>query len=146
MTSNFKRWILILYALDLVWSISIIILFRWITRDFILFFAKIATPASEVDGEGIRADLEASAAQMDTDATATGNISQGGTPTPDEHQKQSSDTDVGQEAGQLEADAEVEAGMIDGETDAEVDLDAVGWYAKAWSRLLVAYERMLVNC
>ncbi|GMY22806.1 THO complex subunit 1 [Fagus crenata] len=87
---------------------------------------QIATPASEVDGEGIRADLEASAAQMDTDATATGNISQGGTPTPDEHQKQSSDTDVGQEAGQLEADAEVEAGMIDGETDAEVDLDAVG--------------------
>ncbi|XP_030926868.1 THO complex subunit 1-like isoform X1 [Quercus lobata] len=87
---------------------------------------QIATPASEVDGEGIRADLEASAAQMDVDATATGNISQGGTPTPDEHQKQSSDTDNGQEAGQLEADAEVEAGMIDGETDAEVDLDAVG--------------------
>ncbi|KAK4592310.1 hypothetical protein RGQ29_016731 [Quercus rubra] len=87
---------------------------------------QIATPASEVDGEGIRADLEASAAQMDVDVTATGNISQGGTPTPDEHQKQSSDTDNGQEAGQLEADAEVEAGMIDGETDAEVDLDAVG--------------------
>lgn len=57
---------------------------------------------------------------------ATGNISQGGTPTLDEHQKQSSDTDVAQEAGQLETDAEVEAGMIDGETDAEVDLDAVG--------------------
>ncbi|XP_059433717.1 THO complex subunit 1 [Corylus avellana] len=86
---------------------------------------QIATPASEVDGEGIRADFESSAAQMDVDATATGNISQGGTPTPDEHQKQSSDTDVAQEAGQLEADAEVEAGMIDGETDAEVDLDAV---------------------
>ncbi|KAB1222259.1 THO complex subunit 1 [Morella rubra] len=87
---------------------------------------QIATPASEVDGEGIRADLEASAVQMDTDATATGNISQGGSPTPDEHQKQSSDTDIGQEAGQLEADAEVETGMIDGETDAEVDLEAVG--------------------
>lgn len=80
------------------------------------------TPASEIDGEGIRADLEASATAMDTDAiTTTGNISQGGTPTPDEHQKQSPDTDVGQEAGQLEADTEVEAGMIDGDTDAEVD-------------------------
>lgn len=51
---------------------------------------------------------------------------QGGTPTPDELQKQGSDTDVGQEAGQLEADADVEAGIIDGETDADVDLDAVG--------------------
>lgn len=49
------------------------------------------------------------------------------TPTPDELQKQSSDTDVGQEAGQLEADAEVEAGIIDGETDADVDLDTVSW-------------------
>ncbi|CBI35083.3 uncharacterized protein LOC132254848 [Vitis vinifera] len=56
---------------------------------------------------------------MDTDVTAT-------TPTADENQKQSSDTDAGQEAGQSEADAEAEAGMIDGETDAEVDLDAVG--------------------
>ncbi|KAL6327594.1 hypothetical protein AAG906_021885 [Vitis piasezkii] len=64
-------------------------------------------------------DLEASAAPMDTDVTAT-------TPTADENQKQSSDTDAGQEAGQSEADAEAEAGMIDGETDAEVDLDAVG--------------------
>ncbi|XP_021299962.1 THO complex subunit 1 [Herrania umbratica] len=82
--------------------------------------SQIATPASEVDGEGMRADMEASAALMDTDVTAgTGNNSQGGTPTPDEHQKQSPDTDVGQEAGQLEADAEVEAGMIDGETDPE---------------------------
>lgn len=57
---------------------------------------------------------------------ATGSISQSGTPTPDEHQKQSPDTDGGQETGQLEADAEVEAGTIDGETDAEVDLEAVG--------------------
>ncbi|KAF2300846.1 hypothetical protein GH714_017779 [Hevea brasiliensis] len=86
---------------------------------------QIATPASEIDGEGVRAD-EASAAPMDTDAMATAvSTSQGGTPTPEEHQKQSPDTDVGQEAGQLEADGEVEAGMIDGETDAEVDLEAV---------------------
>ena len=56
---------------------------------------------------------------MDTDVTAT-------TPTADENKKQSSDTDVGQEAGQSKADAEAKAGMIDGETDAEVDLDAVG--------------------
>jgi len=57
-------------------------------------------------------------------ATAPG--TQGGTTTPEELQKLSSDTDGGQEAGQLEADAEVEAGMIDGETDADVDLDTVG--------------------
>ncbi|XWS74586.1 hypothetical protein CRYUN_Cryun01aG0011300 [Craigia yunnanensis] len=89
--------------------------------------SQIATPASEIDGEGIRADMEASAAPMDTDVTAaTGNNSQGGTPTPDEHQKQSPDTDVGQEGGQSEADAEVEAGMIDGETDPEAELDHVG--------------------
>lgn len=63
---------------------------------------------------------------MDNDAMATTvSTSQGGTPTPEELQKQSPDTDVGQEAGQLEADGEVEAGMIDGETDAEVDLEAV---------------------
>ncbi|XVE68418.1 hypothetical protein DITRI_Ditri09bG0067000 [Diplodiscus trichospermus] len=89
--------------------------------------SQIATPASEIDGEGIRADMEASAIPMDTDVTAaTGNNSQGGTSTPEEHQKQSSDTDVGQEAGQLEADAEVEAGMIDGETDPEAESDHVG--------------------
>ncbi|XP_022746368.1 THO complex subunit 1 isoform X1 [Durio zibethinus] len=86
--------------------------------------SQIATPASEIDGEGVRADAEASAAPMDTDATAaTENNSQGSTPTPDEHQKQSPDT---QEAGQLEADAEVEAGMIDGETDPEAESDHVG--------------------
>lgn len=85
---------------------------------------QIATPAAETDGEGTKAD--ASAAPMEFDA-ATVPAAQG-TPTPDELQKQSSDTDVGQEAGQLEADAEaeVEAGIIDGETDADVDLDAVG--------------------
>lgn len=88
---------------------------------------QIAASASENDGEGIRADLEASATPVETDVTAgTGNISQSGTATPDEHQKQSSDTDTGQEAGQLDADAEVDAGMMDGETDAEADLEAVG--------------------
>ncbi|OAY53350.1 THO complex subunit 1 [Manihot esculenta] len=86
---------------------------------------QIATSASEIDGEGARAD-DASTAPMDNDAMATTvSTSQGGTPTPEELQKQSPDTDVGQEAGQLEADGEVEAGMIDGETDAEVDLEAV---------------------
>ncbi|KAG6781617.1 hypothetical protein POTOM_014528 [Populus tomentosa] len=88
---------------------------------------QIAAPASEIDGEGIRTDLEASVTPMDSDAMATtSNISQSSTPTPDEHQKQSPDTDGGQEAGHVEADAEAEAGMIDGETDAEVDLEAVG--------------------
>ncbi|KAI4332946.1 hypothetical protein L6164_017812 [Bauhinia variegata] len=82
-----------------------------------------ATPATEIDGEGTRAD--AAATPMEYDAATTPGA-QGGTLTPDELQKQSSDTDVGQEAGQLEADAEVEAGMIDGETDADVDLEAVG--------------------
>ncbi|KAK3025314.1 hypothetical protein RJ639_044445 [Escallonia herrerae] len=84
---------------------------------------QIATPASEIDAEGSRVDLDTPIAPMDTDAPmATGTTSQGGTPTPDDHQKQSSDTD----AGQVEADGEVEAGMIDGETDANVDLVAVG--------------------
>lgn len=65
---------------------------------------------------------------MDADSVgAAGNISQGGSPIPDENQKQSSDTDV-PEAGQLEPDAEVDQGMIDGDADADadVDLDAVG--------------------
>ncbi|XP_048325641.1 THO complex subunit 1 isoform X2 [Ziziphus jujuba] len=91
---------------------------------------QIATPASEID-EGIKADLEASGTPMDTDATAaTGSMSQGGSPTADEHQKQSSDTDGQEAAGQSEPDADVEAGMVDGEAemeaDTEVDLDAVG--------------------
>lgn len=86
-------------------------------------FLKIATPVSEID-EGIRPDLEASAMPMDAETTTgTGNTSLGGSPMPDEQQKQSSDTDAGQETGQLEADAEVGAGMIDGEPDTEVDLD-----------------------
>lgn len=87
-----------------------------------------ATPASENDGEGVRGELDTSAVPMDTDnAAASVNVSQGegSTPTLDE-QKQSSDTDGGPEAGQLEADAEVEAGMIDGEEDAEAELDAAG--------------------
>jgi THO complex subunit 1 len=92
-----------------------------------LCFCQNATAASEIDGEGIRADLEASSTPMDTDApVASENISQGGTPTPDELQKQSPDTDIGQEAGQLDADAEADGGMIDGETDAEVDLEILG--------------------
>lgn len=61
---------------------------------------------------------------MEFDAATVPDL-QGGTPTPEELQKQNSDPD-GQEAGQLEADAEVEAGIIDGETDADADLDAVG--------------------
>ena len=69
---------------------------------FNFFPFKIATPASEIDVGG-RADLEASAAPMDTDATiTTGNISHGGS--PDEQQKQGSDTDGGQEPGQIAAD------------------------------------------
>lgn len=90
------------------------------------FWQKMATPASENDGEGTRSDPDGPSSAMDADTTvATGNISLGGTPTPDEN-KQSSDTDIGPEAGQLEADAEVEPGMIDGEIDAEVDLDTAG--------------------
>ncbi|KAL5570587.1 hypothetical protein UlMin_027162 [Ulmus minor] len=84
---------------------------------------QIATPASEID-EGIRTDLEAAATPMDTEASgavATGNVSQGESPMPDEQQKQSSDTDAGQETGQSEPDAEVEAGIIDGEADQDVD-------------------------
>lgn len=90
----------------------------------LLFFVKIATPASEND-EAVRGELDASSAQMDTDVMVAGSTSQGSIPTPEEQQKQSPDTDVGHEQGQLEpdADAEAEAGMIDGETDAEVHID-----------------------
>ncbi|KAE8709208.1 THO complex subunit 1 [Hibiscus syriacus] len=92
--------------------------------------SQIATPASEIEGEGNRGDMDASIAVIDTDVSAaTGNNSQGGTPTPepDEHQKQSPDIDVGQEAGQVEeADAEVETGMIDGEMDPEDESDHAG--------------------
>ncbi|GLT60141.1 hypothetical protein SLA2020_368420 [Shorea laevis] len=89
---------------------------------------QIATPASENDGEGVRAEVEASAAPMDIDsiaAAANGFQNERSTPTPDE-QKQISNMDVGQEAGHLGADTEVEAGVIDGETDAEVEVDAAG--------------------
>jgi len=78
-----------------------------------------------MDGDGGRTDLEARAAAMDMDSTpVTGNNSLGGT--PEEPQKQSSDTLDAPEAGLVETDAEAEPGMIDGETDADVDLEAVG--------------------
>ncbi|CAI0421550.1 unnamed protein product [Linum tenue] len=90
-----------------------------------------AQVASENDGEGAR-PVEASAAPMETDAAAgTVNTSQdGGTPpTAEEEQKLNSDTDVGQEAGQLETDGPlepdregVETVTADGETDAEADI------------------------
>ncbi|KAF4393406.1 THO complex subunit 1 isoform X2 [Cannabis sativa] len=83
---------------------------------------QISTPASEND-EGIRGDLETSTTPMDAEpetAGVTDMVSQGGSPMPDENQKQNSDTDAGPEMGQLEADSEAEAGIIEG----EVDLDA----------------------
>lgn len=109
-----------------MFSVDVIIFQIVLTFSINGFWQKTATPASENDGEGTRSDPDGPSVAMDADTTvATGNVSQGGTPTPDEN-KQSSDTDIGQEAGQLEADAEVEPGMIDGETDAEVDLDTAG--------------------
>lgn len=105
------------------WSISGFFIVSWLCNLW-----QIATPASETDADGSRNDADASTAPADADAIiASGNLSQGGTPTPDEHQKQNSDTDVGLEAGQIEADNEAETGMIDGETDADVDLDVVAW-------------------
>ncbi|GKU91391.1 hypothetical protein SLEP1_g5274 [Rubroshorea leprosula] len=65
---------------------------------------------------------------MDTDSIASAaNSSQNerSTPTPDE-QKQSCDMDICQESGHLEADTEVEAGVIHIETDAEVEVDTAG--------------------
>ncbi|KAF4396627.1 hypothetical protein G4B88_028941 [Cannabis sativa] len=80
---------------------------------------------SQPPGEwpGIRGDLETSTTPMDVEpetAGVTDMVSQGGSPMPDENQKQSSDTDAGPEMGQLEADSKIEAGIIEG----EVDLDA----------------------
>ncbi|XP_073142567.1 THO complex subunit 1 [Henckelia pumila] len=87
---------------------------------------QIETHTSETDVEGTRNDPEASVTLVDADATITfGNLSQSGTPTLDEQLKQNWDTDGGQELGQIEADTEVEPGMIDGDMDAEVDLDVV---------------------
>ncbi|KAJ4973113.1 hypothetical protein NE237_006287 [Protea cynaroides] len=82
------------------------------------------TTAAMENENGVNADLEDSVAPMDAEASVI-NISESGDPTPDEHQKQSVDTEVGQEAGQSEVDveAEVEAGMMDGETDAEAEPD-----------------------
>ncbi|KAK7244297.1 hypothetical protein RIF29_39117 [Crotalaria pallida] len=65
---------------------------------------QIAVPATEIDGEDIRTDTTATTMEFDA-AAVTG--TQSGQ-TPDELQKQSSDNDVGQEACQLETDAEVE--------------------------------------
>ncbi|KAI3792498.1 hypothetical protein L2E82_06380 [Cichorium intybus] len=79
---------------------------------------QIATPASEVDGEGNRQEIDTSAAPMETDAA-------GGSLTPEEEQeqeqKQTPETDGGQEPGQIdEPEPEPESGMIDAENDAEV--------------------------
>ncbi|KAK7281642.1 hypothetical protein RIF29_09809 [Crotalaria pallida] len=65
---------------------------------------QIAVPATEIDGEDIRTDTTATTMEFDA-AAVTG--TQSGQ-TPDELQKQSPDNDVGQEACQLETDAEVE--------------------------------------
>lgn len=81
-------------------------------------------PAGEVGAEGSRPELEtSSSAPMDT--YTAGNISQSGPPTPDENQKESSETD-GPEAGQMEADAEtpqieadVELPQMEGDVETE---------------------------
>lgn len=76
-----------------------------------------------MDGEGGQNDLEAPSAAMDLDSTPiTGNNSQAGTPTQDELEKQNSESPDAQEAGELDAEEDVEPGLIDGETDADVDL------------------------
>ncbi|XP_060966802.1 THO complex subunit 1-like [Cannabis sativa] len=83
---------------------------------------EISTPASEND-EGIRGDLEASTTPMDAKpetAGVTDMVSHGASPMPDENQKQSSHTDADPEMGQLEADSEAEAGIIEGEVDLDV--------------------------
>ncbi|KAI5410919.1 THO complex subunit 1 [Lathyrus oleraceus] len=87
-----------------------------------------ATPATEMDGESIRTDTAAT--PMEFDAVPIPG-SQGGTSTSDELQKNSPDTDIDPEAGQLDADAEVEPGIIDendadADADGDVDLDASG--------------------
>lgn len=100
-----------------------------VDNNIVFDVAKVATAATDVDGEVLRTDVGALVAPLDTDNTTVCNTSQGYSPMADEHQKQSSDTDGGQEAGQLEDDAEVDAegdaGMIDGEIEPEVDLDPV---------------------
>uniref|UniRef100_A0A803MX55 THO complex subunit 1 n=1 Tax=Chenopodium quinoa TaxID=63459 RepID=A0A803MX55_CHEQI len=79
---------------------------------------------SEMDGEGGHNDLDAPAAAMDLDSTPI--TGQAGTPTPDDFQKQSSESPDAQEAGELDAEGDPEPGLIDGETDADVELEAVG--------------------
>ncbi|XP_057807924.1 THO complex subunit 1-like isoform X2 [Salvia miltiorrhiza] len=73
---------------------------------------QIATPASETDMDGGRNDGEGTTG-ADGDGSGSGE--------GDEHQKHNSDTDGGLEAGQIEGDT----GMVDGETDADADLDVV---------------------
>ncbi|GFP93437.1 THO complex subunit 1 [Phtheirospermum japonicum] len=74
-----------------------------------------ATPASETDMDGSRTDAAGPVDETDGVIAAAGNMSE---------KQHSDDGDVGLEAGQIEADTE-EQGMIDGETDADVDLDVV---------------------
>ncbi|KAL8162680.1 hypothetical protein V2J09_014169, partial [Rumex salicifolius] len=88
-------------------------------------------PSNEADTEGGRTDLEGATTAMDMETVAAaGNTSQDGTPTPPEAedlQKQSPDTtDAGtEETGLMEPDADAgPGGVVDGETDAEVDLEA----------------------
>ncbi|KAJ0940460.1 putative THO complex, subunit THOC1 protein [Helianthus annuus] len=71
---------------------------------------QIAT--READGEGNRPDIDLSATPMDTADAAS--IS------PEEQQKQTPDTDGGQEPGQID-EPDPEPGMIDAETDTEAD-------------------------
>lgn len=79
---------------------------------------------------GSKANLEVSAAPLITDDTSAAAGTFPGGSTPDESQKQSSDTDVGQETqvevdgdAEAEADGEAETGIVDGETE-DVDLEA----------------------
>lgn len=86
---------------------------------------KIANSGAEIDGGGSGAELDDSIAPMDADTAAVG-ISQSGAPTPDEGQKQSPDMDMGQEVGQLEADADGEVEADIGEADLEIEMDPSG--------------------
>ncbi|KAL7157942.1 hypothetical protein ABFS83_02G109700 [Erythranthe nasuta] len=88
-------------------------------------------PANEIDMDGSRNENEGSGAGGESDGmmALSVDVSQGDTTaTPDEHQKQSSDGDGdgdGLEAGQIEAEVGMSNSIVDGEMDAEVDLDVV---------------------
>ncbi|KAL7120356.1 hypothetical protein ACP275_02G117600 [Erythranthe tilingii] len=88
-------------------------------------------PANEIDMDGSRNENEGSGAGGESDGmmALSVDVSQGDTTaTPDEHQKQSSDGDGdgdGLEAGQIEAEVGMNNTIVDGEMDAEVDLDVV---------------------